>query len=77
MSEGFNIYRFVGGLSVVIGRSGIFPSGLPVVASFTQWTPVAPVPEQLSVTTDHVVKRRGIHVPAGFLTLLAQGMRLE
>lgn len=63
----------------MIGRSGILPSGLSVMASFTQWTPVAPVPEQLLIATvrNNMIHHRGLCVSAVLPALLTQGVRLE
>ena len=57
----------------------VLPSGLPVVASLAQCPPVAPVPEQLPVTTvgNDMIHHRGFRVPAVLSALLTQRVRLE
>ena len=60
----------------MIGRSGILTTGLPVMASFAQRTPVAPIPEQFLITTvwDDVIHHSGFRVALVLPALLAQRM---
>lgn len=36
---------------VGVSRPVILPPGFPVMTGFTQWLPIAPIPEQFLVTT--------------------------
>ena len=65
--------------SVVVSRCLILSSGLLIVTSFAERTPIAPVPEELLIPTvrNHMIDHRCLHVFALPHTLLTQWVCLQ